>query len=247
MKYPLYLLMLLLALCLQPVGAQDGDDEDDGAPRVAANDTILEENGFIAIPSATGWYGCIRCRMVPINLRAEGSMSSERPDHSFVQQHHKICKADSFDLSTLLTITKKMVASVPGVSMDLFKSSAFKEFVGSLVGGNEALVQVFTDDILELETIRTGPESSTIKGDENRKHCIEERMSIESKGLWSSFPANIDTGAATSLLLDDLLREVDEESGRLLLISDHFKDYIRTIAPSCIDLSWMRKSEGIEK
>jgi len=224
------------------IESSGGDDTPfrlSAPPQVAANDAILEKNGFAVM--ASGWYGCLQCRMVPVDLRAAGSLSQERPDQTLVQQHYKNCKADSFDLSTLLTTTTNMVDSIPGVSIDLLKNPAFKEFVRSLVGGNETLAHVFTDGIVELDR-RMGADSSATKEDSDYLHDDEAASITDSKCLWASFPARINIAATTERLLN-LLREIDGESSSLLRNSSHFKEYIRTVAPSCVDLTWLQQSE----
>ena len=192
-------------------------------PQVGADDTSLEKHGFFS--NSIG-FSCLRCRMVPVDLRARGSLSQQRPHESFVAQHAKICKGEAFDLSALLTVAKQMVDAVPNpnVSLEIIQSPAFKEFVRSLVGDSDNLVDVLTEGVVALSKAT----ADTTPGDEK----------FNSRGLWASFPASIDM-STTKLLMDNLLREIDSDSAEKLRTNEHFKAYIRIVAPSMVDFNWM--------
>ena len=197
-------------------------------PQVEADDTSLEKHGFCLNPM--GWYGCIRCRMVPFDLRAKRSLSQQRPHETFVAQHANICKGETFDLSALLTVAKDMVDAIsnPKISLEIIQSPAFKEFVRSLVGDSDNLVDVLTEGVVALSKAAADASTDTSTGDEK----------FNSRGLWASFPASINLGT-TKLLFDNLLREIDFDSAEKLRTNEHFKAYIRIVAPSIVDFNWM--------
>jgi len=196
-----------------------------------ADDATLEQYGFYL--NTMGWYGCARCRMVPIDLRAKDSLSHQRPREAFVAQHAKTCKGATFDLSALLVVAKQMVdaAQNPNISLDILQSPPFKEFVRSLLGDSDDLVDVVTEDVVELSKATADATSVGRK--------------FNSKGLWASFPASVDISTA-KLLFDNFLLGLDTEAAESLRNNEPFKAYIRIIAPSVTDLNWMNGGQENE-
>ena len=114
----------------------------------------------------------------------------------------------------------------PNISLEIIQSPAFKEFVRSLVGDCDNLVDVLTEGVVALSKAAADTDTST--GDEK----------FNSRGLWASFPASIDM-STTKLLFDNLLREIDSDSAEKLRANEHFQSYIRIVAPSMVDFHWM--------
>ena len=105
------------------------------------------------------------------------------------------------------------------------QTSPWKLFkVRSLVGDSDNLVDVLTEGVVALSKATADATS----GDEK----------FNSRGLWASFPASIDM-STTKLLFDNLLREIDSDSAEKLRTNEHFKSYIRIVAPSMVDFHWM--------
>ena len=116
----------------------------------------------------------------------------------------------------------------PNISLEIIQSPAFKEFVRSLVGDCDNLVDVLTEGVVALSKAAADASTDTSAGDEK----------FNSRGLWASFPASINLGT-TKLLFDNLLREIDSDSAEKLRANEHFKSYIRIVAPSMVDFHWM--------
>jgi len=201
-----------------------------------ADDTTLERHGFYSTAAHVSWYGCVRCRMVPLDLRAKGSLSQQRPSEAFVQRHKNICKGREFDLSALLGVAKQMVDAVqnPNISILFLQTPAFQEFVRSLVGDSNDLVNIFTEGVVEQSKRTVDQDQATA--------CSK----YNSEGRWNSFPSSIDV-RTSKLLFENLLQEVDTETANHLRTNEHFKTYIRIVAPSLTDFSWMNKGEQEEK
>jgi hypothetical protein len=201
-----------------------------------ADDTTLERHGFYSTAAHVSWYGCVRCRMVPLDLRAKGSLFQQRPSEAFVQRHESICKGREFDLSALLAVAKQMIDAVqnPNISINFLQTPAFQEFVRSLVGDSEDLVNIFTEGVVEQSKRTADQDQATA--------CSK----FNSEGCWNSFPSSIDV-RTSKLLFENLLQEVDTDTANKMRTNEHFKTYIRIVAPSLTDFSWMNNGEQEEK
>ena len=211
-----YLFLLFERLNAWATHAQQiiSTDRDQPYEPVDAGREVLEQTGFVEFPP--GWYSCFRCRMVPFELRASGSLSRGRPDREVLKNHQKICKKAEFDSTILKSVINELILSVPGLSIEILRKPLFIAFIESLVGHRD-LLSFFLSCIVDIRTSGE-PSKST-------------------NGLWACFPSSVDNEALTRSF--DSLSNIEGINSGHFFDNEHFKSLVRILAPSCIDMSWM--------
>ena len=111
-----------------------------------ADDGVLETYKF-AFEDGDGVYQCQMCKMIHQDLRAEGSVSEERPSVSFCKKHNAICRADVFDLTYIASLMKEFIATETGLNNSIVVQPRFKAIIREMVGDDEELVEVFTHGV----------------------------------------------------------------------------------------------------
>ena len=117
------------------------DEVEDGTP---ADDGVLGANNFAF---EDGLYQCQKCKMIPQGLRAEGSLSDDRPSVSFCQKHAGICRGDVFDLTYIASLMKEYIKTETGLNNAIVVQPRFKAIIREMVGDDEELVEVFTHGV----------------------------------------------------------------------------------------------------
>lgn len=117
-------------------------DVEDGTP---ADEQVLEANNFAR--EANGVYQCQNCKMIPQDLRAEGSICAEAPSVSFVQDHCRICRGEVFDLTYCAGLMKDFISTETGLNTSVVIQPRFKNIIRVMVGDEESLVEVFTHGV----------------------------------------------------------------------------------------------------
>jgi hypothetical protein len=69
----------------------------------------------------------------------------------------------------------------------VLRSETFRSFVKACVGGQAKLLQVLLDDVVQLV-------SSTCESDLPPAKHMSDEMLKRSKGLWATFPVEVDSG-----------------------------------------------------
>lgn len=110
-----------------------------------ANDEILELHQFVE--GCSGYFQCRACRMLPLDLRAFGSISLGRPSVEFVQNHSKICRGEVFCLDHLAKTMKEFIKTETNINSSILLQPRFKVIIREIVAHNEILVEVFTHGV----------------------------------------------------------------------------------------------------
>eukprot|EP00978_Attheya_sp_CCMP212_P025167 scaffold80508_cov60-Attheya_sp.AAC.9 len=176
--------------------------------------TIIGKYSFMKGPS--GCFVCKRCRMVPLELRADKSIFLEAcPTTDSMKQHFHSCQENAFDISRVVQLVRGMVLSIHGFGIDSLVQPAFRNLVKVLVGENERLVKVFTEGVLEADCQDDDSKTS----------------SFDTRGLWSEFPPSVNLQEANEALAS-FLTSVPAISPSTFLQDADFVSYVYIIAPA---------------
>ena len=144
------------------------------------DDAILAPFGFFEAPIQS--FFCARCRMVPLALRARGSLSFARPSLDFMTEHSEACKGDGFDLWFVVESFKKLLKEKK-FDLSCMTDPLFKDVIREAVGGNEDLTSIFTSELVKVyQMSRHGGVT----------RAVENYVKAKSEGMWCKFPRTVD-------------------------------------------------------
>ena len=144
------------------------------------DDAILAPFGFFEAPIQS--FFCARCRMVPLALRARGSLSFARPSLDFMTEHSEACKGDGFDLWFVVESFKKLLKEKQ-FDLSCMTDPLFKDVIREAVGGNEDLTSIFTSELVKVyQMSRHGGVT----------RAVENYVKVKSEGMWCKFSGTVD-------------------------------------------------------
>jgi hypothetical protein len=184
----------------------------------SADAAILDRFSFFEAPCQS--FFCLRCRMVPLQFRARGSLSFARPSLELMTEHHEACKGDGFDLWFILESMKKLLKTTD-FDVKYMTDPLFKEVVLECFGRNEDLANIFTNEIVKVyQMSRHG----------GITRAVENYIKAKSQGLWSMLPQTVDSSKVSQAY-----RKFSAAAkGAPLQISDNtaLSTYLRLVSPS---------------
>jgi len=161
-----------------------------------ANDRKLPSqnvgNSFVRINS--GWV-CKQCHQVPFQFRAPNSFFRNQPSPHYVQNHLNCCKGNVADVTKLIKSVYGMTRTVSGMDFNLLTDDNFVSFVRAIVGGNEYLVFLFTE---QLQLAVSGcsysfifPSNVIFPAKIDSDSALKSLSSLGRNGLWFNFVEDI--------------------------------------------------------
>ncbi|CAB9506918.1 expressed unknown protein [Seminavis robusta] len=150
----------------------------------SAEDAILASYGFFEAPCQS--FFCLRCRMVPLQFRARGSLSFAHPTIEFMTEHQEACAEDGMNLWYCVESVKKLLKTE--FSIKYLTDELFKEVILECFGRNEQLATIFTSEIVKVyQMSRHGGVTRS----------VENYIKAKSQGLWSKLPLAVDSAKVT--------------------------------------------------
>ena len=205
----------------------------------------------------SSYIQCLKCRMVPFELRAPGSLLFHVPDRwtaeQVLQQHSEDCAGDGIHLGLAGHALGQIVLQYGSQSI---QGLAFTNLVAQVVAGQNSLIRVFTHDILQDPTFldvvstsktgagATGPSdfppamtaatmktnSDPISGESQNPRSTTTTNTCQ---LWRQLPSDIDFDKVQAAFegLADKLGLTETNDNRL---EDHvrFIRFLQIISPS---------------
>ena len=188
------------------------------------SDSVLQsqcsEYGFLEVPSretpSRSMYVCTKCRMVPIQFRAEGSVFFSRPKDFKMKEHSQACKEDALDLSRLAAFLEKGVQDhCKGIGViQVTSRESFKDLVRAVVR-NDRLAELFTNGV-----------QAVLDG-----QCSGDNARDSSKGLWRDLPCNVDLEKVT-VAFERFASDHSDLVGKSLHQCPGILGYLQLISPS---------------
>ena len=183
------------------------DQEDDSAYLSA-----LQKCSFVRTKNsnAANYWQCSKCRMVPYDYRAPGSIFFSRPSVESMKKHRVLCQSDGVDWGTIQASLKTLGVKFGG-AMSLVQRKSFSDLIQSVVG-NEA-------GVLDTYMAKLGKVKSP-------------NVSRSDRHIWRKLPLQVDFNIVErsfSALRKDLdlppasLRNCPEFLGFLRLVSVNFE------------------------
>jgi len=189
--------------------ARTSTDSIEPSQTKGASDEDIKSFGFVE--AASGWFVCAKCRMIPLELRAVGSLSESRPNIEFLRLHK--CYGNRFEMSTLADVITRLTKRHVSFDFSTLQLSSFKKFIDILVGGHDGLLRIFTDGIVDSQ---------------------QRNADIASDSLWCAFPPKVNHDEAR-IALNAFIESTPGLSSALIRDKD-FQEYIQVVSPSCVGL-----------
>jgi len=183
-----------------------------------------DDAGSLFIRTAGGYYTCLSCHNVPLNLRGKYCLYSHAPSFDEIERHRVRCTHDKFCLDAPKRALEGMMATIDNFDQNSIVGESFKNVVRVLVRNNESLVNVFTHGALSDHNDNEGNDVSTLTStDTNADNAWNK------SGLWKELKKEM---AVPNADVNDLKTAV-LELGMGLEENDYFWDYVRLLRPSC--------------
>jgi len=163
--------------------------QPESVPETKGSSSDFYKYGFL---EAGNVITCAKCRMVPIQFRAGGSVFiARKPAAADMEDHSSKCKTDSFDLEIISRVLYDVERVDCRGNADILRSRTFRELVGACVADRFDLSAIFVDDAVELVS-RKRSLDSTNGGKDRVSPSSGSLPGRPTKGLWSRFPAELD-------------------------------------------------------
>lgn len=184
-------------------------DESITAPSEVDDEFILK-HGFFKIPAkedSENQFICKRCRMVPLQFRARGSVHVGTADADLMEQHSILCKKDAFDLSVISEAMDELIRTTFDDDVSIIDHPSFHSLIRIAVGGHDGLYRAFTKCVKNLVLRIRSEEPVETESDD-----------FVLANLWNAFPLSVDYES-----LKDVFGEVTDVVDGMM--SDDIRDY----------------------